>query len=268
MVQKHFLTSTSWWSIQNINCYTVRRDTCIISFGQGAHASYMFVMIHILQKPSTLALSRGRHTVSSSVGIDWWMDGWMIDWSIDWLIDWFIVDCFTSSCKIFHSYRGTSPWPLKVCTARSEAFWAGGIFIVPRMLWHGTSVFAVWPEGPPYLVTCCTTSNGHWPPVLTRRPYGFVGLWPPPPNFAIFYYKIFGKYNHSLDIFDYCDLTCGLPHQDTCFIIQRTIVLWTWDSCEYLALNSIVSDLIVHRNRSNRMKTTRLIYFRSYRFDS
>ena len=28
----------------------------------------------------------------------------------------------------------------------------GGIFIVPRLLWHGTSVFAVSSEGPPPLV--------------------------------------------------------------------------------------------------------------------
>jgi hypothetical protein len=33
-----------------------------------------------------------------------------------------------------------------------SAFVQGGIFIVPHMLWHGTSVFAVSSEGPPHAV--------------------------------------------------------------------------------------------------------------------
>jgi hypothetical protein len=33
-----------------------------------------------------------------------------------------------------------------------RAFEQGGIFIVPHLLWHGTSVFPVSSEGPPHLV--------------------------------------------------------------------------------------------------------------------
>jgi hypothetical protein len=43
-----------------------------------------------------------------------------------------------------------------------SALWAieqGGIFIVPHLLWHGTSVFPVLSKGPPHLVASYDT---HW----------------------------------------------------------------------------------------------------------
>jgi hypothetical protein len=38
------------------------------------------------------------------------------------------------------------------CISALRAFEQGGIFIVPHLLWHGTSVFPVSFEGPPHLV--------------------------------------------------------------------------------------------------------------------
>jgi hypothetical protein len=44
---------------------------------------------------------------------------------------------------------------LSLCSAL-RAFEQGGIFIVPHLLWHGTSVFPVSSEGPPQLVALTT----------------------------------------------------------------------------------------------------------------
>jgi hypothetical protein len=41
-----------------------------------------------------------------------------------------------------------------------RAFEQGGIFIVPHLLWHGTSVFPVSPEGPPHSVASYDTQGG------------------------------------------------------------------------------------------------------------
>ena len=35
------------------------------------------------------------------------------------------------------------------------AFYPGGVFIVPHLLWHGTSVFAVSALGPPHFFFLC-----------------------------------------------------------------------------------------------------------------
>jgi hypothetical protein len=48
-----------------------------------------------------------------------------------------------------------------------QGHWAGGIFIVPLLLWHGTSVFPVSSEGPPHSVDSYDTW-GCGGPVLTR----------------------------------------------------------------------------------------------------
>jgi hypothetical protein len=52
----------------------------------------------------------------------------------------------------FFTYMETSPLPVKGCKTALRAFEQGGIFIVPHLLWHGTSVFPVSSEGPPHLV--------------------------------------------------------------------------------------------------------------------
>jgi hypothetical protein len=40
-----------------------------------------------------------------------------------------------------------------------RAFEQGGIFIVPHLLWHGTSVFPVSSEGPPHSVASYDTQG-------------------------------------------------------------------------------------------------------------
>jgi hypothetical protein len=47
-----------------------------------------------------------------------------------------------------HQWRAAN---LGLCSAL-RAIEQGGIFIVPHLLWHGTSVFPVSSEGPPHLV--------------------------------------------------------------------------------------------------------------------
>jgi hypothetical protein len=62
------------------------------------------------------------------------------------LIDWLIIYGFTSRSRIFHLYgdviTGEGLQNLGLCSAL-RAFEQGGIFIVPHLLWHGTSVFPV-----------------------------------------------------------------------------------------------------------------------------
>jgi hypothetical protein len=73
-------------------------------------------------------------------------------------IDWLIIYSFTSRSRSFHFYgdatiagEGLQNLGLHVCSAL-RAFEQGGIFIVPYLLWHGTSVFPVSSEGPPQSV--------------------------------------------------------------------------------------------------------------------
>jgi hypothetical protein len=71
-----------------------------------------------------------------------------------------IIYSFTSRSRIFHLYgdvtiAGEGLQNLGICSAL-RAFEQGGIFIVPHLLWHGTSVFSVSSEGPPHSVASYT----------------------------------------------------------------------------------------------------------------
>jgi hypothetical protein len=75
------------------------------------------------------------------------------------------IDWFTSRTKFFHLYgdvtiAGEGLQNLGLCSAL-RAFEQGGIFIVPHLLWHGTSVFPVSSEGPPHSVASYDT-RGNW----------------------------------------------------------------------------------------------------------
>ena len=75
---------------------------------------------------------------------------------VDLFIHWLIIYGFTSRSRIFHFYgdvtiAGEGLQNLGLCLAL-RAFEQGGIFIVPHLLWHGTSVFPVSSEGPPLSV--------------------------------------------------------------------------------------------------------------------
>jgi hypothetical protein len=70
--------------------------------------------------------------------------------------DWLIIYCFTSRSRIFHLYGDVTIADeglqnLGLCSAL-RPFEQGGIFIVPHLLWHGTSVFPVSSEGQPQSV--------------------------------------------------------------------------------------------------------------------
>jgi hypothetical protein len=72
------------------------------------------------------------------------------------LIDWLIICGFTSCSRIFHLYgdvtiAGEGLQNLGLCSAL-RAFEQGGIFIVPHLLWHRTSVFPVSSEGTPHSI--------------------------------------------------------------------------------------------------------------------
>jgi hypothetical protein len=55
----------------------------------------------------------------------------------------------------------TSPLPVKGCKISAlRAFEQEGIFIVPHLLLHGTSVFPVSSEGLPYAVAFYDTQGG------------------------------------------------------------------------------------------------------------
>jgi hypothetical protein len=76
-------------------------------------------------------------------------------------IDWLIINGFTSRLKVFHLYgdvtiAGEGLQNLGLCSAL-RVFAQGGIFIVPHLLWHGTSVFPVSSEAPHHLVASYDT---------------------------------------------------------------------------------------------------------------
>jgi hypothetical protein len=54
----------------------------------------------------------------------------------------------------------------------AHGLWAGGIFIVPHLLWHGTSVFLVSSEGPSHSVASFTTHEGMWRINCNPNPHG------------------------------------------------------------------------------------------------
>jgi hypothetical protein len=79
-------------------------------------------------------------------------------------VGWLVVYSFTSRSRIFHLYgdvtiAGEGLQNLGLCSAL-RAFEQGGIFIVPHLLRHGTSVFPVSSEGPPHLVAFYDTRGG------------------------------------------------------------------------------------------------------------
>ena len=74
---------------------------------------------------------------------------------------WLIIYGFTSRSRIFHLYGdvtsvGEGLKNFGLCSAL-RAFKQGGIFIVPHLLWHRTSVFPVSSEGPPHFVASYNT---------------------------------------------------------------------------------------------------------------
>jgi hypothetical protein len=76
-------------------------------------------------------------------------------------IDWLIIYSFTSRSRIFHLYgditiTGEGLQNLGLCSAL-RSFEQGGIFIVPHLSWHGTSVFPVSSKGPPHSVASYDT---------------------------------------------------------------------------------------------------------------
>jgi hypothetical protein len=84
---------------------------------------------------------------------------------------WLIIYSCTSRSRFFHLYgdvtiAGEGLQNLGLCSALRD-FEQGGIFIVPHLLWHGTSDFLVSSEGPPQSVASYDT----WEcggPILTR----------------------------------------------------------------------------------------------------
>jgi hypothetical protein len=93
---------------------------------------------------------------------------------------WILIDyCFTSRSRIFHVYgdvtiTGEGLQNFSLCSAL-RVFEQGGIFIVPRLLWHKASVFPVSSEGPPNSVASYETqgdvlrhTKGCGGPILTR----------------------------------------------------------------------------------------------------
>jgi hypothetical protein len=73
----------------------------------------------------------------------------------------FDIYSFTSLSRIFHLYgdvtiAGEGQQNLGLCSAL-RAFEQGGVFIMPHLLRHGTSVFLVSSEGPPHLIASYDT---------------------------------------------------------------------------------------------------------------
>jgi hypothetical protein len=95
------------------------------------------------------------------------------------IIGWLIIYGFTSRSRIFHlngdvtiaSEPGLQN--LDLCLT-FMAFEQGGTFIVPHLLWHGTSVFLVSSEGPPQLVASFDTQGEVWRIYSDSDPHGFI----------------------------------------------------------------------------------------------
>jgi hypothetical protein len=80
--------------------------------------------------------------------------------TVGWLIDYLR---FYVPLKKFHLYgdvfiAGEGQQNLGLCSVL-RAFELGGIFIVPHLLWQGTSVFTVSSERPPHLVASYDTQG-------------------------------------------------------------------------------------------------------------
>jgi hypothetical protein len=90
-------------------------------------------------------------------------------------LDWLIIYGFTTRSRIFHLYgdvtiAGEGLQNLGLCSMLG-AFEQAGIFIVPHLLLHGTSVFPVSSEGPPHLVAFYDT-QGVWRTYSYPDPHG------------------------------------------------------------------------------------------------
>jgi hypothetical protein len=88
---------------------------------------------------------------------------------------WLVIYGFTFRSRIFHWYgdvtiAGEGLQNLGLCSAL-RAFEQGWIFIVPHLLWHGTSVFPVSSEGPP-IQSPLTTHEGMWRIYSNPDPHG------------------------------------------------------------------------------------------------
>jgi hypothetical protein len=71
-------------------------------------------------------------------------------------LNWLIIYSFTSRSRIFHLYGNVTIADLELqnlglCSAL-RVFEQGRVFIVPHLLWYGTSVIPGSSEGPPHLV--------------------------------------------------------------------------------------------------------------------
>jgi hypothetical protein len=82
---------------------------------------------------------------------------WLYDVELDWLIDWLFTVLLQNISLIWRPHH---------CRWRSAKFrpmlgaqglWAGGIFIMPHLLWHRASVFQVSSEGSPHSVASYDT---------------------------------------------------------------------------------------------------------------
>jgi hypothetical protein len=94
------------------------------------------------------------------------------------LIDWLIIYGFTSRSRIFHLYgdvtiAGEGLQNLGLCSAL-RAFEQGGIFIVPHLLWHGTSVFPVFIRRTAPIQSPLTTHEGMWRIYSNPDPHGVI----------------------------------------------------------------------------------------------
>jgi hypothetical protein len=89
--------------------------------------------------------------------------------------DWLIIYCCMSCSRFFHLIGDVTITDdrlrnLGLCSA-IRAFDQGGIFIVPHLLWHRTSVFPVSSEGPLHLVAFYDT-HGMWRIYSNPDPHG------------------------------------------------------------------------------------------------
>jgi hypothetical protein len=95
------------------------------------------------------------------------MDGWLVDY----LRFYVPLKNFSLIWKRHHCR-----WMAAKCRPMlgAQGLSAGGIFIVPHLMWHRTSVFLVSSEGPPHLVSSYNT-RGMWRIYSKPDPHG--GPW-------------------------------------------------------------------------------------------
>jgi hypothetical protein len=95
------------------------------------------------------------------------------------MVGWLVICCFTSGSRIFHWYGDViitdeGLQNLDLCLELRD-FEQGGIFIVPHLLWHRSSVFPISSEGPPHSVgdvedlSQHTSSRVFWKILITKN---------------------------------------------------------------------------------------------------